>query len=183
MADLLKTSLKFEGDFDPDSQLRDAVEAAFMDMAAEVTGRFNDAISGEYWPWPDSTPRFGSTGGSTVADAAKQWNAWLDGSGTAQGVAGSPRSIVDSGELKQSMNFQLDLAALEATWTWNADYAAAVHEGAYISPFGNPTKVVELPARPWTTAVLQGNTVASGIPVYDAPTRLQRLIEENSRDV
>ena len=92
-------------------------------------------------------------------------------------MVGSPRSIVDSGDLKQSRDFQLNRAGLVANWSWNVDYAAAVHEGAYINPFGNTSKTVQLPARPWTEAVLQGNTVAQGIEVYPVSENLKKAIE------
>ena len=88
---------------------------------------------------------------------------------------GTPRSIVDSGDLKQSKSFKL--AGMQASWVWTANYAAAVHEGAYINPFGNTSKTVQLPARPWTEAVLQGNTVAQGIEVYPVSENLKKAIE------
>lgn len=180
MSDLLRATLTYEIDGDPNSVLRAAAEEAFAVVAAELTGRFNDAISGAYWPWPDDTPRWGNGGGRTLEEAADNWNTWINGNGTGKrprAVAGSPRSVVDSGDLKQSLTFTLNRAAMEANWTWNAEYAAAVHEGAYIHPFQNPDKVVELPARPWTKAVLEGGTGAVGIEVYDAAARLQSLIE------
>jgi hypothetical protein len=172
---LLRASLFYEVDADIESELHKAAEDAIAVVAGELTARFNDAISGEYWPWPDSTPRWGSTGAKTLADAIDNWHTWLEGSGTGkrpQSVAGSPRSIVDSGQLKQSLNFELDRKGLEARWTWNEDYAAAVHEGAYIHPFQNPDKVVQIPARPWTLAVIEGGTNAVGLPVYPVAKRL-----------
>ena len=98
----------------------------------------------------------------------------------AQGGVGSPRSIVDSGNLKQSRDFDLDRVNLKAEWNWNADYAAAVHEGAYINPFGNTNKVVQLPARPWTQAVIEGGTVATGIPVYPVAENLKKFITQRT---
>ena len=162
----IKTTVSFEIDGDPGSVLRAATEQAFAQVTGELTARFDAAISGAHWPWPDSTPRFG--GSRDLGQAAENWNTWLYGNGNGskpKAVAGSPRSIVDSGDLKQSRDFDLNRAALTAKWSWNVDYAAAVHEGAYINPFNNPSKIVQLPARPWTQAVLQGGTVASGIPV------------------
>lgn len=173
----IETTISFELTGDVNSALRAATEQAFAQVAGELTGRFDAAISGAHWPWPDATPRFG--GSRSVDEAADNWNSWLTGSGTGKkprSVVGSPRSIVDSGDLKQSRDFNLDRAALTATWSWNVDYAAAVHEGAYISPFGNLNKTVQLPARPWTTAVLQGGTSATGIEVYPTAERLKAYI-------
>ena len=174
----IKTTISFEVDGDPASVLRAATEQAFAEVTGELTARFDAAISGEHWPWPDSTPRFG--GSRDLATAADNWNTYINGNGTGQrprSVVGSPRSIVDSGDLKQSRDFQLNRAGLVANWSWNVDYAAAVHEGAYINPFGNTSKTVQLPARPWTEAVLQGNTVAQGIEVYPVSENLKKAIE------
>lgn len=177
----IKTTISFEVTDDISGALRSATEQAFAQVAGEITGRFDDAISGEYWPWPDSTPRFG--GAKDLETAADNWNTYLTGNGTGarpKAIAGSPRSIVDSGNLKQSRDFNLDLVGLKAEWNWNADYAAAVHEGAYINPFGNRNKVVQIPARPWTQAVLQGGTSASGIPVYPVAANLKKFITQRT---
>jgi hypothetical protein len=174
-AGMLRATLTHSIDAGMETELHRAAEEALAVVAGELTARFNDAISGEYWPWPDQTPRWGSAGGVTLSEAAENWNTWANGSGTGRApraVASSPRSIVDSGDLKQSLNFELDRGGLEARWTWNADYAAAVHEGAYIHPFQNPGKVILLPARPWTLAVLEGGTSATGIPVYPLGERM-----------
>ena len=173
----IRTTINFELDGDPNAALRAAAEKAFATVAAELTGRFDSAISGEHWPWPDRTPRFG--GSSSLEEARENWNTYTTGSGFGRrpkAVTGSPRSIVDSGDLKQSRDFQLNKAALEANWAWNVDYAAAVHEGAYINPFGNKNKVVQLPGRPWTEAVLVGGTVAQGIEVYPVSENLKSYI-------
>jgi len=173
---LLRAVLTYEMDeVGLESGLRRAAEEALAVVAGELTARFNDAISGAYWPWPDTTPRWGSGGGVTLADAANNWQTWTDGNGTGarpKSTVGSPRSIVDSGDLKQSLNFELNRSGLEARWAWNVDYAAAVHEGAYIHPFQNPGKVVLLPARPWTLAVIEGGTTAVGLPVYPVAERM-----------
>ena len=168
----IKASVSFEITEDISGVLRKATEDAFAQVAGELTGRFDDAVSGAYWPWPRITPRFG--GSRSLSDAARQWNDAL-GSGV-----GSPRSIVDSGALKQSRNFELDRVNLTAEWSWNVDYAAAVHEGAYINPFGNKNKVVQLPARPGTQAVIEGGTVATGIPVYPVAANLKKYITQRT---
>ena len=146
--------------------LQKATEKALKEVAAELTGRFDDAISSAVWPWSLGQSKRGLSG-STVGERAKAWKA-------ASFNTGSPRSIVDSGELKQSRTFQLK--GLVAEWAWTADYAAAVHEGARIKPWGDPTnKTVTLPARPWTTAVLKGGTGAN-VEVYDFATELSKRI-------
>lgn len=178
MAENIKVDITLEvGDLN--ALVLGATEQAFMEVTAELTARFDAAVSGQHWPWPDSTPRWGSSGGKTLKEVSENWNTYLTGSGTGvapKSVAGSPRSIVDSGDLKQSREFTLNKKALTAQWTWNVDYAAAVHNGAYIHPFGNKSKLVQLPGRPWTTAVLEGGTVATGIPVYNPAQKIGERI-------
>lgn len=156
-----------------------ATEQAFVEITGELTARFDAAVAGQHWPWPDATPRWGSSGGKTLKEVSENWNTYLTGSGLGtapKAVAGSPRSIVDSGDLAQSREFTLNRKALTAQWTWNVDYAAAVHNGAYIHPFGSKSKLIQLPARPWTTAVLEGGTVATGIPVYNPAQKIGERI-------
>lgn len=175
----IRATVGFEVTSDIEGKLRLATEQAFAQVAGELTGRLDAAVSGDHWPWPDATPRFG--GSRDLQSAADNWNTYLTGNGMGQrpkSVAGSPRSIVDSGNLKQSRDFSLNRATLQAEWNWNADYAAAVHEGAYIHPFGNRNKIVQIPARPWTQAVIEGNTVATGIPVYPIAANLRKYIKQ-----
>ena len=177
----IRAAVSFEITKDITGELRKATEAAFAQVAGELTARFDSAVSGQHWPWPDSTPRFG--GSKDLASAADNWNTYLTGNGTGsapKAVAGSPRSIVDSGNLKQSRDFDLNRSNLIAVWNWNAEYAAAVHEGAYINPFGNMRKIVQLPGRPWTQAVIEGNTVATGIPVYPVAENLKKYITQRT---
>ena len=84
------------------------------------------------------------------------------------GVVGSPRNIVDLGNLRQSGTYSFpDAYSIEARWS--ADYATAVHEGARLR---NGTI---LPARQWTDAV-NGTVQVSGIPAYPLGEKLQQRI-------
>ena len=124
-----------------EKQLERAAEQAMKTVGAELDGRFTDAISSKVWPWP-----FPASNGK-----------------------GSPRSIVDTGVLKNSKNY--NLSGLKAEWRWTANYAAAVHEGARL--WNGAT----LPARPWTNAVLEGGTSAN-IDTYDFTTELSKRITD-----
>lgn len=165
----IRTKITFQLQGDPNKALLRATQQAFAAVAGELTGRFDDAISGNYWPWPRQSKRFG--GGSSLSDVAAGWK-------RTSFNTGSPRSIVDSGDLKQSREFNLNKGALTAEWNWSVDYAAAVHEGAVINPFGDKSRSVRLPPRPWTTAVLEGGTSASGIQVYDVQDRLRSYVQK-----
>lgn len=139
-----------------DSKLQKVAEETMKEVAAELDGRFDDAISSAVWSWPGQSKR--GLSGSTVGERAKAWKA-------ASFNTGTTRSIVDSGELKQSKVY--NLKGTTAEWVWTANYAAAVHEGARIHPWGDPKNgTVSLPGRPWTTAVLEGGTGAK-VPVYN----------------
>lgn len=147
------------------AKLQAATEKAFRQVASELDGRFQDAISSAVWPWPRPTKR--GLSGSTLGEKAKAWK-------KASFNTGSPRSIVDSGDLKASHTFTIN--GLSAEYVWTTEYAAAVHDGARIHPWGDPKNgTVELPARPWTTAVLKGGTGAS-VPVYDFASELSKRI-------
>ena len=124
-----------------EKELIQAAEKALKTVGAELDGRFTDAISRAVWPWP-----FPSSNGK-----------------------GSPRSIVDTGVLKNSKSYKL--SGLTAEWVWSAEYAAAVHDGARL--WNGAT----LPARPWTDAVLVGGTSAK-IEKYDFPTELSKRISD-----
>ena len=69
----------------------------------------------------------------------------------------------------------------QATFTWSANYATAVHEGAMIYPWGNRNaRRVQLPARPWTRAVL-GQENVSGIQPFPIAQRLRDVWLANLR--
>jgi len=141
MSDRFKFSIEVE----PPSQIKQAFIAAaskaLHQTAAELDGRFTDAISSAVWPWP-----FPASNGK-----------------------GSPRSIVDSGDLARSKVYKE--SALVIDWTWTIEYAAAVHEGATL------WNGAILPARPWTDAVVFGGTSAN-VPVYDFTGNMSRRIAD-----
>lgn len=170
MGSNFKFKLEAQIDGNAVAALRKAAAEAMKQTAAELDGRFDDAISSSVWPWPRSSKR--GLGGSTVGERAKQWaNKGFN--------TGTPRSIVDSGELKQSKVF--NIKGLKAEWAWTASYAAAVHEGARINPWGDPSNgAVTLPARPWTDAVLVGGTSAS-IPVFNFTEELAKNLTKRLR--
>lgn len=75
---------------------------------------------------------------------ASVWR-WRDGS----------RDIIDTGELKSSLSIISNSKGL--TIDYGAAYAALVHYGGYIIPYGDPkNKPVYLPPRPWVQSVIFG---------------------------
>jgi hypothetical protein len=79
-----------------------------------------------------------------LAVSSSAWG-WRDGS----------RDIVDSGTLRDSLQFERDGDGFSFYYT--APYAALVHYGGYIKPYGNPKiDAVYIPGRPWVDAVMEG---------------------------
>jgi phage gpG-like protein len=109
------------------AKLNNAIHQAF-DIAAERLGDdFNNAITAEVYEWPRETER------------------------SDRSIAGSPRDIVDTEQLLDSLSISRTSNA--ASYEWTVEYAAAVHDGATLS---NGT---ELPARPWTKIALEETDV------------------------
>lgn len=85
---------------------------------------------------------------------------------SAWGFTGGRRDIVDTGVLMQSMDVKMTSAGLQISYS--EPYAALVHYGGYIQPYGNRNaELVYLPGRPWVDAVLTGNGPVESID-YDA---------------
>lgn len=95
------------------------------------------------------------------AAMSSSWG-WIEGN----------RDIIDTGELKDSLSITIGTSGVEIKY--DSEYAALVHYGGYIQPYGNPNAdSVYLPARPWIDAVLgeapgpvepiSGEEIAKGI--------------------
>jgi hypothetical protein len=87
-------------------------------------------------------------------DSALRSGVWSTLSGTAD--------IYDTGELLESGSVTLSGDVL--TVAYDAPYAALVHYGGYINPYGNTTSRVYLPPRPWVDSVLRGG---GPVPQFD----------------
>lgn len=66
----------------------------------------------------------------------------------------SGEDLIDTGELMNSGN--VSVTADGITISYDAPYAALVHYGGYIHPYGNINARVYLPPRPWVESVLFG---------------------------
>ncbi|MEH1808428.1 hypothetical protein [Nostoc sp.] len=105
------------------NKLNSAINKAF-DVVVEVQREaFQNAIASDIWEWPRETLRQNGD------------------------LVGSPRSILDSEELYNSL--VIARTANAAEYTWESDHAAIAHDGATTK---NGT---ELPARPWTKVGLE----------------------------
>jgi phage gpG-like protein len=92
-------------------------------------------------------------------------NSWSTPSGSGD--------IIDTGRLMESGVIKADGSSIVIAYT--APYAAIVHYGGYIAPFGNQSSRVYLPARPWVQSVLRG-----GGPVekFDLKKRYGQILKD-----
>jgi hypothetical protein len=78
------------------------------------------------------------------AMASASWG-WIEGA----------RDIISTGALRNSLTFSEGGKGFE--FYYSSDYAALVHYGGYVRPYGNPNAPpVYLPGRPWVDAVMEG---------------------------
>lgn len=95
--------------------------------------------------------------------AAMLANAWKTPSGQAD--------IYDTGELLSSGTVTVDSDGI--TISYDAPYAALVHYGGYINPYGNQSARVYLPPRPWVESVLNGG---GPVPQFDIASYYEQEI-------
>lgn len=142
-----------------------AAERAVAIVMGELFAAFQQSFTAKAWDWPRDLPTR-KLSGATLAEKIRSYRA-------GEGVSGgSPRNLIDFGNLRQTGSFQMR-GKYQARFTWSADYATAVHEGASIYPWGNrQARRVILPARPWTRAVL-GQEQVGAIKPFPFDKRLK----------
>jgi hypothetical protein len=116
------------------NQIDTAIAESFQELIEEFAQEQVRQIEAIEWPWPRETVR--STGE----------------------VVNSPRNIVDTGALRDSLNIEW-ISPTEAIYHWDVDYAIYVHQGAVLL---NGT---DLPARPWIFAALTEYDLLSNFEV------------------
>lgn len=96
-----------------------------------------------------------------AAMASSSWN-WTGGN----------RDIIDTGALKNSL--QIEYRGMRAIVSYTAPYAAIIHEGGYIRPYGNEAaEPVYLPGRPWVDSVLVGG---GPVPQFDWEAAIRAVL-------
>lgn len=97
------------------------------------------------------------------AMAASTWS-WPSGS----------RDIIDTGALRSSRSIKK--AGNGFTIVYNQPYAAIVHYGGYIQPYGNPKAAkFYFPPRPWVDSVLNGG---GQVPQFDFESAFRKAFDE-----
>lgn len=141
-----------------------AAQQATEAVMREVFAAMQQSFTAKAWDWPQNLPTR-KLKGATLAEKLRSYEA-------GEGVrAGNPRNLIDFGNLRQTGSWSMT-GPYSAQFTWSANYATAVHEGARIRPWGNRRRVVTLPARPWTAAVL-GRVTVPGIRPFPIDQRLR----------
>lgn len=149
------------------ARAEEAARVASEKVLAELFAAFQQSFTAKAWEWPYSLATR-KLSGANLAERVASFNA-------GDGInPGSPRNLIDTGNLRQTGSFRM-VGPFKAEFRWSANYATAVHEGAYIWPWGNRNAArVYLPPRPWTRAVL-GLENVPGIKTYDLGDRLQNV--------
>ncbi len=110
------------------NKINNAITKSFDTAVEALADSCQEAIASEVWEWPRQTLRQNSD------------------------IVGSPRDIVDTGKLYDSLVISRRADAAELTW--EAPHATIVHDGATTKNGG------ELPARPWTKRGIEDCDVA-----------------------
>lgn len=111
-----------------EKEITGALQDSFREMNEVLGRKFAQAIDDPVWDWPGETQRHRGE------------------------VVGSPRNIVDRGELKSS--YQPSSTPNTYKHAWNADHAMAVHSGAVYKDGST------MPRRPWTEMAMAENDTA-----------------------
>lgn len=143
---------------DMEAKAEAAAQAATKAAMGELFAEFQHSFTVKAWNWPRDLPTR-KLSGATLREKLASYQA-------DEGVtAGSPRNLIDFGNLRLTGDWGMT-SSYQARFAWSANYATAVHEGAWIWAWGRrpPRKgarAVYLPPRPWTRAVLGQEQVAA----------------------
>lgn len=116
-----------------------------------------------------------------LLDKAMDSSAWSWPRPTARkngSFAGTSRNIVDTGELKGSLSVSVKFMKTKTNFMikYSAPYAALIHEGGYIAPYGRTDLSPSfIPGRPWIKAVMEGGY--GGIESIDIQSEMLAGIE------
>jgi hypothetical protein len=104
--------------------LETKIKQAFTQIVDDFKEDQIQELESEKWDWPRNTKRQNHQ------------------------IVGSPRDIVDLGELKDSLAIE-PITSTEVVYSYPVEYAMIVHQGATLHTG------TELPARPWVDAAVE----------------------------
>lgn len=129
-------------------------EDGMNELKLQTTFALFTSLRSEKWFWPNITARENGT------------------------IVDSPRNIVDTSRLmfSQSVTTQNMKTKSQLKISYSVPYAAIVHYGGVIRPYGNRfANSVVYPARPWVQAILEGTYGQKKLPI-------KKILEESIRN-
>lgn len=112
------------------SVLEDAIDRAFVQLVAKFEDLQIEQLEAVKWEWFRNTKRQSGQ------------------------VVGSPRDIVDTGKLRESLNVT-NVGDSHVRYEYQEDYAGLVHQG--FDGAGKAGQPESYPARPWVNATVDEN--------------------------
>jgi phage gpG-like protein len=145
-----------------DKAYRTALVKALSNSTRKVDSQVKEAMQANMnsviWSWPRETNR------------------------KSGGIVGSPRDIIDTGNLASRNYVRISYTTRGASITVgnNSPYAGIVHFGGYITPYGDRSKrPVFIPGRPWIGVAIGTASVSSGGVTVDWRAEIQKeLVKE-----
>lgn len=128
-------------------------------IKTELSMALDRAMTEVSWPWPRQTQRASGE------------------------LAGTSRDIVDTGRLYESQQINEKFLKTKTTFeiVYNTPYAALVHYGGYVQPYGNPNAAtVSIPGRPWIESAINGG---NGMDPLDVKTPTEKGLAEGWKEV
>lgn len=123
-------------------------------IKTDLSMALDEAMTSSNWSWPRQTQRANGE------------------------VAGASRDIIDTGALFGAQQIKEKFLQTKVTFEiiYNKPYAAIIHYGGYVRPYGNKkAEVVYIPGRPWIQSAIEGG---NGIePIKLAPAMEKGLAE------
>jgi phage gpG-like protein len=138
-----------------------ALSSSTRKVESQVKQAMDANMRDAIWAWPRTTER------------------------KAGGVAGSPRDIIDTGNLISRNYIRIGYTTRGASITVgnNSPYAGIVHFGGYITPYGDRSKrAVFAPGRPWIGVAIGTTTVSSGGTTVDWRAEIQQALVKEMQD-
>ena len=120
------------------AKLDKAITRSFDSVVAKVSDAMDEAIASDVWDYPRQTKRRNGE------------------------LAGSPRSIVDTGELLDSKVISRSSVGNAVEFSWEAPHSLYAHEG-YTTKSG-----LDVPKRDWTRLGLE---IANPLATFEAELR------------
>lgn len=135
-------------------------QKATLKGEAQISYWLDEAMQESTWNWPGTTFRQNGE------------------------VVSSPRNIVDTGELINSKKLSTRFGVTQASYllTYTAPYAALVHWGGYISPYGRAGDQTYIPGRPWAQLIFREDANEGDSDAFNFLDQIKERMVEDLKD-